>query len=133
MIILTLGSSWYLSMWSMKVVPGYLSPPIAIPSYTPFVFSDMMLFNSLDIPPDRETYATLLGRNEFSNFKVHLLRTYFLQILFLEIHFQQLHTSQAWRALMPGCCPTFLLCFQFWNSPASLLQPEMNSSFAVYV
>ena len=59
MIILTWGSSWYLRMWSMKVVPGYLSPPIAIPSYTPFVFREMILLSSFDIPPDLETYATL--------------------------------------------------------------------------
>ena len=59
MIILTMGSSWYLRMWSMKVVPGYLSPPIAIPSYTPFVFREMILLSSFDIPPDLETYATL--------------------------------------------------------------------------
>lgn len=94
MIILTLGSSWYLSIWSMKVVPGYLSPPIAIPSYTPFVFSDMMLFNSLDMPPDRETYATLLGRDEFSRFKVHSIRTYFLQK----------HCTVSWNSIpyLPG-------------------------------
>jgi hypothetical protein len=43
----------------MKLVPGYRSPPIATPSSTPFVALDMMLFSSLDIPPERDTYATL--------------------------------------------------------------------------
>ena len=37
----------------------HLSPPMATPSYTPSVLREMMLFNSLDIPPDRDTYATL--------------------------------------------------------------------------
>lgn len=33
----------------------YLSPPIATPSYTPLVERETILFNSLDIPPERET------------------------------------------------------------------------------
>jgi hypothetical protein len=49
----------------MKVVPGYLSPPIATPSYTPSVDLETMLFNSLDIPPDLDTYATLPGLYSF--------------------------------------------------------------------
>ena len=46
-------------MWSIKLVPGYRSPPIATPSKTPFVAFEIMLFSSLDIPPERDTYATL--------------------------------------------------------------------------
>ena len=42
-----------------RFVVMYLSPPMATPSYTPLVFLMMMLFSSLDIPPDRDTYATL--------------------------------------------------------------------------
>ena len=33
----------------------HLSPPIATPSYTPLVDREMMLFSSLDMPPDRDT------------------------------------------------------------------------------
>ena len=54
-IILTSGFSWYLITWSMNVVPGYLSPPMATPSYTPSVVREMMLLSSLDMPPDRDT------------------------------------------------------------------------------
>ena len=56
-----LDITWYLRRWSMNVEQGYLSPPMATPSYTPLVWCDMMLFNSFDIPPERETYATAPG------------------------------------------------------------------------
>lgn len=36
-IILTCGLLWYRSRWSQNVLPGYRSPPIAMPSYTPLV------------------------------------------------------------------------------------------------
>lgn len=36
-----------------------LSPPMATPSCTPSVLREMMLFSSLDIPPERDTYAML--------------------------------------------------------------------------
>ena len=39
----------------MKVLPGYLSPPMAMPSYTPSELREMMLFSSLDMPPLRAT------------------------------------------------------------------------------
>jgi len=51
-------------MWSIKLVPGYRSPPIATPSNTPFVAFEIMLFSSLDIPPDRDSYATLSDKEE---------------------------------------------------------------------
>jgi len=60
----TFGFAWYLMMWSIKLVPGYRSPPIATPSNTPFVAFEIMLFSSLDIPPDRDTYATLSDKEE---------------------------------------------------------------------
>src|SRR4051812_32177312 len=56
--ILHSGSAWYLRRWSINVVLGYLSPPIATPSYTPSVVFAIMLLSSLDIPPDLETYPT---------------------------------------------------------------------------
>jgi len=64
----TFGSAWYLMMWSMKFVPGYRSPPMATPSNTPSVAFEMILFNSLDIPPDRDTYATLNGEQIKQNY-----------------------------------------------------------------
>lgn len=78
MIILILGSFWYFSIWFMKVVSGYLLFLIVIFSYILFVFSDMMLFNLLDMFFDREIYVILLGKDEFLRFKVYLIRIYFL-------------------------------------------------------
>lgn len=78
MIILILGSFWYFSIWFMKVVLGYLLFLIVIFSYILFVFSDMMLFNLLDMFFDREIYVILLGKDEFLRFKVYLIRIYFL-------------------------------------------------------
>lgn len=69
MIILILGSFWYFSIWFMKVVSGYLLLLIVIFSYILFVFSDMMLFNLLDMFFDREIYVILLGKDEFLRFK----------------------------------------------------------------
>ncbi len=43
---------------------SHLSPPMAMPSYTPLVVLEMMLFSSFDIPPDRDTYATLVESTE---------------------------------------------------------------------
>lgn len=78
MIILILGLFWYFSMWFMKVVFGYLLFSIVIFSYILFVFSDMMLFNLLDIFLDRETYVILLGSNEMLKLKVYLIKKKFL-------------------------------------------------------
>lgn len=78
MIILILGSFWYFSMWFMKVVSGYLLFLIVIFLYILFVFSDMMLFNLLDMFFDCEIYVILLGKDEFLRFKVYLIRIYFL-------------------------------------------------------
>lgn len=78
MIILILGLFWYFSIWFMKVVSGYLLFLIVIFSYILFVFSDMMLFNLLDMFFDREIYVILLGKDEFLRFKVYLIRIYFL-------------------------------------------------------
>lgn len=78
MIILILGLFWYFSIWFMKVVSGYLLLLIVIFSYILFVFSDMMLFNLLDMFFDREIYVILLGKDEFLRFKVYLISIYFL-------------------------------------------------------
>jgi len=39
----------------MKVDPGYRSPPIATPSYTPSVFLAIILLSSFESPPYLET------------------------------------------------------------------------------
>ena len=45
----------------MNTEPGYLSPPIATPSYIPSEFRAIILFSSFERPPDLDTYATDQG------------------------------------------------------------------------
>lgn len=61
-VALACGMFWKRRQWSDSVDPGKLSPPMAMPSYSPSVARASTLYISFDMPPDLETKATEPGR-----------------------------------------------------------------------
>ena len=113
-------------MWSKKVDPGYLSPPIATPSNTPSVFIDIMLLSSLDIPPDRDTYATLKRDKYYIKWRTILCCILTCVTLSRVEQNTKLCTCQvctAWRTKYYLTCH---LCYQSWSSLVLFLQPKIT-------